>query len=48
MNKLGLIIQREYMQMVAKKSFIVTTILVPILSILLWRVADYAVGCQER
>ena len=35
MNKLGLIIQREYMQMVAKKSFIVTTILVPILSILL-------------
>ena len=35
MNKLGLIIQREYLQMVAKKSFIVTTILVPILSILL-------------
>lgn len=35
MNKLGLIILREYMQMVAKKSFIVTTILVPILSILL-------------
>lgn len=35
MNKLGLIIQREYLQMVGKKSFIVTTILVPILSILL-------------
>lgn len=35
MSKLGLIIQREYLQMVAKKSFIVTTILVPLLSILL-------------
>jgi len=35
MNKLALIIQREYLQMVAKKSFIITTILVPILSILL-------------
>lgn len=35
MSKLGLIIQREYLQTVAKKSFIVTTILVPILSILL-------------
>ena len=35
MNKLGLIIQREYLQMVGKKSFVVTTILVPILSILL-------------
>ncbi len=35
MNKLFLIIQREYVQMVCKKSFIITTILVPILSIIL-------------
>ncbi len=35
MNRLFLIIQREYVQMVCKKSFIVTTILVPVLSILL-------------
>ncbi|MBP5763541.1 MAG: ABC transporter permease [Bacteroidales bacterium] len=35
MNKLFLIIQREYVQMVCKKSFIITTILVPILSIVL-------------
>ena len=31
MSRLGLIIQREYMQIVAKKSFIFTTILLPIL-----------------
>ena len=35
MNRLLLIIQREYVQMVCKKSFIITTILVPILSIVL-------------
>lgn len=35
MSRLGLIIQREYLQTVGKKSFILTTILVPVLSILL-------------
>ncbi len=35
MSRLGLIIQREYLQTVGKKSFIITTILVPVLSILL-------------
>ncbi|MBR0037104.1 MAG: ABC transporter permease [Bacteroidales bacterium] len=35
MNKLLLIIQREYVQMVCKKSFIITTLLVPVLSIVL-------------
>ncbi len=35
MNRLGLIIQREYLQTVGKKSFIITTVLVPVLSILL-------------
>ena len=35
MSKLGIIIRREYLQMVAKKSFIVTTILVPILMFVL-------------
>lgn len=39
MSRLGLIIQREYLQTVGKKSFILTTILVPILSILLCVVA---------
>lgn len=34
MSKLGLIIKREYMTAVMKKSFIVTTLLVPILSVL--------------
>ena len=35
MNRLFLIIKREYVQAVCKKSFIITTILVPILSIVL-------------
>ena len=35
MSRLGLIIQREYLQTVGKKSFILTTVLVPVLSILL-------------
>lgn len=35
MSRLSIIIKREYVQMVCKKSFIFTTILVPILSILL-------------
>ena len=35
MSRLGLIIQREYMQIVAKKSFIFTTILLPILMVAL-------------
>ena len=35
MSRLGLIIQREYMQMVAKKSFIFTTVLLPILMVAL-------------
>lgn len=35
MSKLPIIIRREYLQMVAKKSFIVTTVLVPILMIVL-------------
>jgi len=35
MSRLPIIIKREYVQMVCKKSFIFTTILVPILSILL-------------
>lgn len=35
MSRLGLIIQREYMQMVGKKSFIFTTILLPILMVAL-------------
>lgn len=35
MNRLFIIIKREYVQMVCKRSFIITTILVPILSILL-------------
>lgn len=35
MSRLGLIVQREYCQIVAKRSFIFTTILVPILSIVL-------------
>ena len=39
MSRLGLIIQREYLQTVGKKSFILTTLLVPILSILLCVVA---------
>lgn len=39
MSRLGLIIQREYLQTVGKKSFILTTLLVPILSILLCIVA---------
>ena len=39
MSRLGLIIQREYLQTVGKKSFILTTVLVPILSILLLVVA---------
>lgn len=39
MSRLGLIIQREYLQTVGKKSFILTTVLVPILSILLCVVA---------
>ncbi|MBQ0056846.1 MAG: ABC transporter permease [Bacteroidales bacterium] len=33
MSRIGIIIKREYLQMVAKKSFIVTTLLVPILTI---------------
>lgn len=39
MSRLGLIIQREYLQTVGKKSFILTTLLVPVLSILLCVVA---------
>lgn len=39
MSRLALIIQREYLQTVGKKSFILTTLLVPILSILLCVVA---------
>lgn len=39
MSRLGLIIQREYLQTVGKKSFIITTLLVPILSIILCVVA---------
>jgi len=39
MSRLGLIIQREYLQTVGKKTFIITTLLVPILSILLCVVA---------
>lgn len=39
MSRLGLIIKREYLQTVGKKSFILTTLLVPILSILLCVVA---------
>lgn len=39
MSRLSLIIQREYLETVGKKSFILTTILVPILSILLCVVA---------
>ena len=39
MSRLGLIIKREYLQTVGKKSFILTTVLVPILSILLCVVA---------
>lgn len=39
MSRLGLIIQREYLQTVGKMSFILTTLLVPILSILLCVVA---------
>ena len=39
MSRLGLIVQREYLQTVGKKSFILTTLLVPILSILLCVVA---------
>ena len=35
MSRLGLIIQREYLQTVGKKSFILTTLLVPIISIAL-------------
>lgn len=35
MSRLGLIIQREYLQIVAKKSFIFTTILLPILMVAL-------------
>ena len=35
MNKLLLIIQREYMSLVARKSFIVITILVPFLFIII-------------
>lgn len=35
MNNLGLIIQREYLERVRKKSFIVTTILMPVFMILL-------------
>ena len=35
MSKLGLIIQREYMSIVAKKSFIFTTLLLPILMVAL-------------
>lgn len=35
MSRLSIIIKREYVQMVCKKSFIVTTLLVPILSIVL-------------
>lgn len=33
MNKIGLIIQREYLQIVRKKSFLITTILMPILMV---------------
>lgn len=39
MSRLSLIIKREYLQTVGKKSFILTTLLVPILSILLCVVA---------
>lgn len=39
MSRLELIIQREYLQTVGKKSFILTTLLVPVLSILLCVVA---------
>lgn len=39
MSRLSLIIQREYLQTVGKKSFILTTLLVPVLSILLCVVA---------
>lgn len=35
MNRLFIIIKREYVQMVCKKSFIITTLLVPILSVVL-------------
>lgn len=34
-SKIGLVIQREYMERVAKKSFIITTILMPLLMLLL-------------
>ena len=33
MNRLSLIIRREYMSLVARKSFIVTTLLMPVLMI---------------
>lgn len=35
MNNLGIVIQREYMERVRKKSFLITTILMPILMIIL-------------
>lgn len=35
MNRLFIIIKREYVQMVCKKSFIITTLLIPILSVVL-------------
>ena len=34
MNKLGLIIKREYMSIVGKKSFLVMTFLIPIIIVL--------------
>ena len=44
MSRLGLIIQREYLQTVGKKSFILTTLLVPILSKRLWPLLTKALG----
>ncbi|MDE6431015.1 MAG: ABC transporter permease, partial [Duncaniella sp.] len=35
MSKIGIVIEREYMERVKKKSFIITTILMPVLMLLL-------------